>query len=446
MNKYFLIKGNHTPGITSSHLSYYEVINSSNISIINISAKNIKLGIKNIPWIKGSSYTPYSQDNFDNSYVFYNQKVYLCLSNNDLNIKNITNSSTFAPTHNLGKITYPDGYTWLYLYSITSDVLGFLNSKTIPAPSNYMLSSILNSLETDNINCEEGITGICALYITDSTKENANLIYQQGISCGVCKEIAEETSKTDLLTTIFYKQGQEILSSIEIKSKQENINELIDSKKINPNLDFEFKTFNDAKLSGISNGCILSASIDLEQIRGVSLSYLFLSQNENNITVTGGIGASISFKTISENNKLKIIGINLLNGGKNYTTNTTEIFLPGITDTQKRDTIKNSIKLQKSTPSLVFNEINSIFDVASSNSLGKINSNKIINCQLDAYDPQVNYYGIIQADSNTEETIYKLCPSSLKVYPFSSIGVTSGTEYLNINLNEPISQTEINMR
>jgi hypothetical protein len=448
MNKYFLIKGNHTSGITTqSYLTYEEVITSSNISIVPLSIKDIKLGIKNIPWIKGSKYLPYSKDNSSNSYVMYDQRVYLCLSNNDLNKSNTPNNSKFPPHHNIGKFSYPDGYTWLYLYSITSDVLGFLNSNTIPVPSNYMLNRMVNFLETDSILCTNGNTGTCAIYLTDSSKKNANLIYQQGISCEVCKNIAEETTKTDLLTTDFYEQEQ-VSASISIKSKQQILNEFIDSNLIIPNLNFEAKTFYNAKLSGISNGAILNAMIDIQQLEGLSLSYSLLTNDENIISFTGGngTGAVISFNTIPENNKLKIIGIKLSSGGMNYSSVFSEIYLPGITNSEKRDAIKNSIKLEIPPRSLVFTDINSIFDVGSENSLGKTNINKIINCQIDAYDPAINYYGLIEADSNIEETVYELCPSLLRIYPFSSTGTISEREYLNLNFNQPISQTEINMR
>ena len=71
---------------------------------------------------------------------------------------------------------------------------------------------------------------------------------------------------------------------------------------------------------------------------------------------------------------------------------------------------------------------------------------RIINSRIDAHSPSTNYYGLIEADPYTNEIISELCPSVLRIYPYISTGLTFGREYLNIIFNQPISQTELQMR
>ncbi|MBM4223923.1 MAG: hypothetical protein FJ167_03855 [Gammaproteobacteria bacterium] len=449
MNKYFLITG-YTAGATGNYLTYDQVINSSNLQLFSIPSYDVSIGIARKNWTKGSKFTPWSKNNSVNSYVFYNDKVYLCVSNNEKNIVNLPNSSNIPPTHTSGKVKYSDGYVWLYLYTISANVINMVNSVTIPAPSSYGLKKLVIGRETDDVNCgtTAGATGICALYLTDDSKTTANLIYSSGVSCESCKNTAEETTKTDLLTTVFYPQGSTLSSTISIKTPQEFLEFYISTEKINSKLNFEARCYVEAKSSGISAGAILGAFINLNTITGVSAAYLNLTASELPITVTGGGGtaASIEFITVNNSGLNQITGIRLTSGGTNYTTEQTQVSLSGIADSTKRNTIQSAISLSGTAKSLTFTNINSIFDAASTNSIGTDGVLKIINSRIDAHSPNTNYYALIEADPYTNETIQELCPSVLKIYSFTSSGLTFGREYLNVIFNQPISQTEIQMR
>ena len=350
MNKYFLITG-YNANATGDYLTHTQILNSSNLKLFEIPSYNVGIGIIRKNWSKGLNYTPWSKNNSSNSYTFYNNRVYLCLSNNEKNISNIPNSSTIPPTHTSGKVKYGDGYVWLYLYSISANVENMVNTNTIPAPSFYGLKQLIINRETDDIDCgiTAGLTGICAIYLTDDSKTNANLIYYSGVSCESCKNTAEETTKTDLLTTIFYSKGITTSNSISIKTPQDSLEYYISTGKINPKLNFEARSYTEAKSSGISAGAILSASINLGYISGISSTYLNLSDTELPITITGdGYGGSMSFITVNNAGSNQITGINLISGGRDYISDNVELLLNGITNSDKRNTIKSSINIEKS--------------------------------------------------------------------------------------------------
>jgi len=456
MDKYFLITGNN--GLTSAHLSYDEVLSSSNLVLTSIPNNSINLSIPRRDWSRGSLFSPYAGIGNTGNYVANNDNVYLCISNNTNNIANIVNTSTYSPTHLSGKLKYADGYTWLFLYTINSTVSASSTNKTIPVPSFYGLKNLVINRETDNIECGvTGTTGTCAIYLTDEGKTGANLIYSTVNACIDCVDIAEETTKTDLLTTVFYPPSEVVASSILISSAAESLELFIASGKINPKLNFEAKTYQSAKSSGLSAGCILSANINIlgikqqEVIDGVSAdTYLKLLSSEKTITATGGVGgtgASIEFKTIAYNNTYdKIVGINLVNGGTDYRSDLVTILLPGITSTNKKQALIDNITLLGTSKSLTFPNINSIFDVASTSSIGTENIGKIVNAKIDSYTTGSNFYGLVQADSYTKETVADVCPSRLKIYILGNSGATSGQEMKNINFNQTINQTEIHKR
>jgi hypothetical protein len=324
-----------------------------------------------------------------------------------------------------------------------------INSTFIPAPSSYNLKKLVIDREIDDITCGStaGTTGTCALYLTTDSKITANLIYSDTTSCESCKNTAEETTKTDLLTTIFYPKGVSASSSIPINTLQQSLESNISKEKINSKLNFEAKCYADAKLSGISAGAILATFIDLNAISGVSANYLNLTTSELPITIGGGgTGASIELIIQNDSGVNQITGIVLKSGGSNYISEQTTVSLPGISDSTKRNTIESAITLSGTAKSLTFTNINSIFDVASTNSIGTDQVIKIINCRIDAHSNNTNYYGLVEADPYTNETVENLCPSVLKIYPYTSTGSTFGREFLNITFNQPISQTEIQIR
>lgn len=454
MNKYFIITGFIDPFPASGYSNYTDVLNSENLKIFKIPSHNIGLGIPRKNWIKGTSYIPYSLQNetdISRSYILYNNKVYLCLNNNDNNLKDIINSSNYPPTHSSGILKYPDGYSWLFLYKITANVENMINSSTIPAPSTYGLKQLVINRETDDIECglTGGITGNCAIYLTDSSKTSASLIYQSGLSCSVCLNMAEETTKTDLLTTIFYPIGITASSSIEIKSPKNLLEQQIQLKKIDPSLNFEANCYESSKISGLTGGSILSAQFNMQSVYNENPDYLIMGNTLGNITITqsGATGALVEFIKIPVSpTTYQIIGIRVISPGEGYYNPTLTISPPS---TAQTTALGASIVINTdSSRSLTFPGVHSIFDVASVNSVAEKNTTRIINAQIDAHsiDNASNFYALIEADSYTEETPEALVPSYLQLYEYTSTGLTFGREYLNLIFNVPINQTEILMR
>lgn len=455
MDKHYLITGYNTGASGSAYLSYAQVIASTGAAAILIPRNQISFAIPANPWIKGKQFDSYTESNNEGSYCNYNDKVYLCLSNNSNNVKNITNSSNYAPTHTTGTITKLDGYDWMHLYNITSTVATLSNTNFIPAPSTYGLKLLINNQESDIITCPVGNTGTCAQYLSLTGGTLASLIYTNGPtggSCDHCVQIAEETTKTDGLWTIFYEPGVIVPSTISLFNYTESLERAIANGKINAKLNFEANTYMGAIASGISAGALLSANINIAAISaaevadGVSAGIYFrVSSAENSMIIlngTGGTGsgATAQFITVAGTTYSTIIGVRLVSGGGNYTPELVTVSLPGISSSSKRAALEDNIGFVGTPPSLIFTKINTIFDTASQNSIGEDRVVNIINAKPDAFTT-ANYYGIVKADPGKTELI-DIVPAKLQIFPLTSNGPTLGKEIKNINFIQSINNTE----
>ena len=443
MDKYYLITGNNAQAPGSSYLSYGQVLGSTGLASTLIHRNNISFAIPRQNWTS-TSFDSYTEENNAGSYAVYNENVYLCLSNNSNGIKNVINSSKYPPTHTIGESLKSDGYRWLFLYKITSTVSSLSNPNFIPAPSSYGLKALVVNQESDNVDCTGATTGTCAQYLTQTGGTYAQLIYtgSTGSSCSLCGQIAEETTKTDLLWTKFYKQGDTVPQTISLFNYTESLENAINNRKINSKLNFEAKTYTDALASGISSGAILSANINIPAISALEVSngvsagtYLTVTSAERIITINGGTGASAEF--IITNNKIS--GIRLLTHGGEYTPEKVNITLNGISSATKKSALISNITLVGSPPSLDFHKINSIFDVASHNSIGEDRVVNIINAKPDAFTT-ANWYAIVKSDIENP-TISEIIPAKLPIFPFTSNGTTSDKEILNINIIQSINNT-----
>ena len=458
MDTYYLITGHNANAPGSSYLTYDQVLNSSNVTANLIPKNNISFAIPNPGnWVKGKAFSSYTEENNSNSYTLYNNNVYLCISNNTNNVENVSNSSNYAPSHTLGYKKYGDGHTWLYLCKITSSVSSLISAKFIPAPSVYELKNLIYNQESDTIICN-GSTGTCAIYLHDSGS-TASLIFSDITGCTTCSDIAKETTKTDLLTTKFFEPNDTIPSTISLFDWTTSLENAIESGKINAKLNFLAYNYLGAKNSGISSGAILGATINLSAINaqqildGATNSYLNISSSESSMSVTGGTaggtgsqggtGAKIEFITsIAGTTYSKIIGINLTQTGKGYISGAT-VLLPNISSSAKRQALINNIELIKTPPSLTFTKINSIFDVASQNSIGEDRVVNIINTTPDAAT-SLNFYGIVKTDQvhGIKSTINNLCPAKLRIYPLTSHGSIANKELINIKFHRAIENDE----
>ena len=450
MDKYYLITGNNAEAPGSSYLSYGQVLSSTGLASTLIGRNNISFAIPRVNWVKGKSFDSYTEENNAGSYAVYNENVYLCLSNNPNGIKNVINSSNYPPTHTIGEEEKPDRYRWLFLYKITSTVSSLSNPNFIPAPSSYGLKALVVNQEIDTIDCTGITTGTCAQYKTQTGGTYAQLIYtgSTGSSCSLCAQIAEETTKTDLLWTKFYKQGDAVPETISLFNYTESLENAINNRKINSKLNFEAKTYTDALASGISSGAILSTNINIPAISALEISngvsagtYLTVTSAERIITInggTGGGGTGASAEFIITNNKIS--GIRLLTHGGGYTPELVNITLTGISSATKKSALISNIELVGSPLSLNFHKINSIFDVASQNSIGEDRVVNIINAKPDAFTT-ANWYAIVKSDVE-KPTISEIIPAKLPIFPFTSSGTTSDKEILNINIIQSINNTE----
>lgn len=127
---------------------------SSFIGRVNPATVNVVVG--DVKWVRGQIYGKWNTDKKPdtNYYVSYNNNVYLILGNSDLNTTedNKTIPVSTPPTHTSGVVTYGDGYTYLFLYTISATDKGNVNSsKWISVPDKTLTSHAgkITSLEID---------------------------------------------------------------------------------------------------------------------------------------------------------------------------------------------------------------------------------------------------------------------------------------------------------
>lgn len=148
----------------------------------------------------------------DMNYYVWNPKngiVYICLSNNPKNRKDLYGSylTTEEPTHTSGSVQYSDGYSWLALYKIPDDKDGFITATKIPVPDftpKYVYKTLSNQYQDDcGVN---GATtfGTCCLYYKENEKDpfsgityNAGDLVQQTYfsTCYECTELSNKLEK-----------------------------------------------------------------------------------------------------------------------------------------------------------------------------------------------------------------------------------------------------------
>lgn len=127
---------------------------ASVISRINPAGCNVV--VPDIKWVRGKIYGKWNTNKKPDStyYVSYNNNVYLILGNSILNTKSGNGKTpvSIPPTHTQGVVTYDDGYTYLFLYTITATDRGNVNSSGwITVPDKVLTSHAgrITSLEID---------------------------------------------------------------------------------------------------------------------------------------------------------------------------------------------------------------------------------------------------------------------------------------------------------
>jgi hypothetical protein len=301
--------------------------------------KNDVIGVvPNISWNR-SSYYSYWRTNLDTStnyyvYVPQTRLIYLCISNNPNNRIDEDGDyvSTITPTHSYGKRTYEDGYTWLPVFRVNSDIFKYLSNDWIPIVSFDFLD-----IEGNQVNqyrrafnfCSDygtGVSGNCGIYFNEDTQlaisDNSYVEYSKGdlfttipgISCSNCFHLFD--GKNDKYTSVFFGSDSADLS-ISIKTKLEEVEDLIQTSQLSPNSSF-YSLYDLYENNQILDGAIISAFIDLE---GLSESDLISTVENPSLIVNSVTGedASIRLKTyINLSGNYEINGIEVLDGGSGY--------------------------------------------------------------------------------------------------------------------------------
>lgn len=124
------------------------------IAIKRIYPENIKFAIKRNQWASGTIYDIYDNNaNLDihsNYFVFSDNKIYICLSNNNRQPSTI-NPATLGD--DVAFRTTDDGYAWHYLYSITNnDIINFITEDFLPVTPDENLQPVNGTIDIININ------------------------------------------------------------------------------------------------------------------------------------------------------------------------------------------------------------------------------------------------------------------------------------------------------
>lgn len=290
--------------------------------------------IPNYTWTYGNVYVAW-KSGIQNEGAYYawnrqNGNVYLCVQNNpdcreDLGGKN---ASTYIPTHAFGIQSYPDGYSWLPLYRITSEYLRFVKNDWIPVISFEDFDLYTGSTEYQNNSAFCGVTdvntvGSCALYakdfirlpkdsvsFTDITK--GSLVSTSDVSCQVCHALFKDHP---LYQAVFY-PNKNPQSTYQIENKIETIGKLISQNNLPGSS--AFYALYEIATNGLSDGAIVSAFLNLS---GFDTSDLFVTVENPEIAITSfsGSGALLRFKTYKTlQGKNVINGIQLITNGSGY--------------------------------------------------------------------------------------------------------------------------------
>jgi hypothetical protein len=332
-NQVFFLFGN-TPNNISSNTT------TSSIDIWRTSEMSYRVGKKdsiavvpNRTWAAGNVYNYWMSGarNTDSYYVWNktNNIVYLCVSNNSLNRKDLslTNVSTQIPNHPYGLKTYADGYTWLPLYKITADLLRFVNSTWMPVisfddfrtndTSKYNgAERFCNGSQSSSINCAVYFNNTSQIETTfgNFTTYNPGQIYLSFRStCQQCYYLFEND---DRYTSVQYSTSIPVPQSIVIKDKFDQIEELVTTNQISTASPYH--ALYTISANGLPDGGIVSAIIDLSAFNKEDL-VIDKANSEITITSSSGSGASLRFIThINTNGEHIIDGVALTNSGEGY--------------------------------------------------------------------------------------------------------------------------------
>jgi hypothetical protein len=284
-----------------------------------------------------------------------NNIVYLCISNNSLDRKDLSMSSasTQIPNHEYGIKKYKDGYSWLALYRITTDMNRFLNNTWMPVISfdDYRQTNISKYNSAEKF-CpqSQASTVYCGIYFKENTQiettsgtfttyEKGTLYTSIRTECQKCYYLFENDDRYE---TLAYVSSTDVLNSITIKDKFDQIEELVSTNQISTSSPY-YSLYQMSK-NGLEDGAIVSAMLDLT---GFDTANLVVDTPNPEITVSSssGSGAKLIFTTYVNLDGENIInGVSLITNGRNYKNPVLSInysIFPYLTSTQVDELISS---------------------------------------------------------------------------------------------------------
>lgn len=337
-----------------------------------------------------------------------NNIVYLCVSNNSLNRKDLSMSSasTQIPNHEYGIQKYTDGYSWVALYRITTDMNRFLNNSWMPVISfdDYRQTDVSKYNSAEKF-CpgSQASTIYCGIYFKENSQIETTFgnftTYQKGTlytsirtECQKCYYLFENDDRYE---TVAYETLAGVLTSITIKDKFDQIEELVSTNQISTSSPY-YSLYQMSK-NGLEDGAIVSALIDLSAFDASGL-VVDTPNPEITITSSSGSGAKLIFTTYVNLDGENIInGVSLLENGKNYKNPVLSInysIFPYLTSTQVDELISSIEVNVDNLDGLNFDPVsalsaeNIMFDV-------RIETN-VLKQQSLSIPRKVNFYALVE--------------------------------------------------
>jgi hypothetical protein len=410
-NQLFFMFGK-TPNTVTSNTdeTAIDVWKNSDLSF-KVARKDSVAVIPKIEWSSGNVYNTWSTKSLNTgSYYAWNKingLVYLCVSNNGLNRKDLslTNASTQIPSHSYGLVSYSDGYTWLPLYKITSDLLRFVTSSWMPVISfdDYRLNEPSRYTQAQKF-CtnDQSAKGNCAVYFKKTTQipststtfstnnKGTKYITISDVDCGICYYLYEGS---DSFITSF-STGTPPATLI-IKDRFDEVSELVENKTISPSSAY-YSLYQIAN-NGLDDGALVSALIDLSDFDEADL--VVTEANPLITTSSGtGTGASLRFTTyVNIDGEHIINGVEILNTGSGYRDLTLSISSSKFIylNSVEIDSLLASIELNLDTidglnfdPVSALGAENIMFDI-------RLETNSMVQDGVVIPD-EINFYGLVE--------------------------------------------------
>jgi hypothetical protein len=373
-------------------------------------ARNDVVGvIPNLKWTSGNIYYPWSaiSSSNDKFYTWNNQNgnVYLCISNNAFNRKDLSGNftSTYIPNHAYGIQKYPDGYSWLPIYRITGDYLRFVKTNWIPVISfeDFNLASFSTEELTIQNFCNSNLdtNGYCSLYFTDNYSVAApGSTYDQYLKGELYKTVEAECSECFYMfdgntkfKSVFSGSTSDIEPSIQILDKFDEIGQLISQNRIPSSS--AFYALYDIANNGPDDGAVISANIDLSEIESTDL-IVNVSNPEFTVTSNTGSGARIRLTTYNNiDGKYIINGIEIISNGANYKDIVLDIS-SSIFESDIKTQLLNSIEINLD----IIDGLNvDPYDVLECKNFmidGRLDIQELAQTQVD-FPSEINLYGLV---------------------------------------------------